>query len=100
MFCLLALCWVALFVQLLEDLQALLWLQITGEPVPELVLLLVENISFFLTYLIGLVMLIVVMEVIESSVACLFVCFAMDREALRRNNPMLFQKFMETYGLV
>ena len=37
------------------------------------------------------------MEVVQSGVATIFVCFAEDREALRRNDPFLFEKFMSTY---
>jgi hypothetical protein len=38
------------------------------------------------------------MEVVESGVCTLFVSFAMDPEALRRNDPHLHQKFLDTYG--
>ena len=48
-------------------------------------------------FVIGYMMLSVVMEVVQSGVATIFVCFAMDREALRRNDPYLFDKFMVTY---
>lgn len=48
--------------------------------------------------LIGFVMSIVTMEVVESGVACIFVCFAMDPQALKRNDPFLYQKFHDTYG--
>jgi len=48
-------------------------------------------------FLIGYGMLSVAMEVVQSAVATIFVCFAMDKEALRRNDPYLYQRFMETY---
>jgi len=50
-------------------------------------------------FIIGFAMLIIVMEVIQSGVATIFVCFAMDSEALRRNDPLLHQKFVQTYNL-
>jgi len=50
-------------------------------------------------FIIGFLMLVVVMEVIQSSVCSIFVCFAMDSVALSRNDPILYQKFMSTYNL-
>jgi len=50
-------------------------------------------------FIIGFLMLVVVMEVIQSSVCSIFVCFSMDSVALSRNDPILYQKFMSTYNL-
>jgi len=36
-----------------------------------------------------------IMSVVDSGVATIFVCFAMDKFALQRNSPELFQKFSE-----
>eukprot|EP01119_Soliformovum_irregulare_P025819 TRINITY_DN9656_c0_g1_i1.p1 TRINITY_DN9656_c0_g1~~TRINITY_DN9656_c0_g1_i1.p1 ORF type:complete len:454 (-),score=76.03 TRINITY_DN9656_c0_g1_i1:48-1409(-) len=47
---------------------------------------------------VGFVMSIVSMEVIESGVATIFVCFAMDPIALQRNDVILYNKFYETYN--
>jgi hypothetical protein len=38
------------------------------------------------------------MEVVESSTASLFVCFAMDQLALARNDPILYQRMKDTYA--
>jgi hypothetical protein len=50
-------------------------------------------------FFIGFVMVLLVMEVVQSGVACIFVCFAMDPAALQRNDPILYAKFRETYGI-
>jgi hypothetical protein len=50
-------------------------------------------------FIIGFVIMILGMQVIDSGVACTFVCFAEDREVLRRSNPHLYNKFVETYSL-
>ncbi len=52
-----------------------------------------------LGFIVAFAMLIVVMETIQSSVCTIFVCFAEDSEALRRNDPLLHQKFVSTYNL-
>jgi len=49
-------------------------------------------------FIIGFVMLLMTMEVINSGVACIFVCFASDPEALRRNDPNLYNAFKATYS--
>jgi hypothetical protein len=49
--------------------------------------------------IIGFVMLILAMQVIDSGVSTIFVCFAEDREALRRNQPELYERFRVTYNL-
>lgn len=51
-----------------------------------------------LGFLIGFAMVMLTMEVVESGVATIFVCFAMDPLALKRNDPHLYQKFVETYS--
>jgi len=52
-------------------------------------------------FMIGLSLVMLTMEVVESGVATIFVCFAMDPQALHRNNPELYQVFVETYhGLI
>eukprot|EP01111_Echinosteliopsis_oligospora_P005892 TRINITY_DN1963_c0_g1_i1.p1 TRINITY_DN1963_c0_g1~~TRINITY_DN1963_c0_g1_i1.p1 ORF type:complete len:554 (-),score=174.30 TRINITY_DN1963_c0_g1_i1:53-1714(-) len=38
------------------------------------------------------------MEVVESGVATLFVCFAMDPQTLRRKSPELYDRLTERYG--
>jgi len=50
-------------------------------------------------FIIGFMLLIMVTEVVESGVATIFVCFAMDPEALRRNDEFLYSKFRDTYNL-
>jgi Plasma-membrane choline transporter len=52
-----------------------------------------------LGFLIGFIMMIVALSVVESGVVTIFVCFALDPEALRRNNPHLYHKFTSTYRL-
>jgi len=49
-------------------------------------------------FIIGFVMSMLTMEVVESGVTCIFVCFAMDPAALKRADPFLYQKFSDTYG--
>jgi hypothetical protein len=49
-------------------------------------------------FLIGWVIMALVLQVMESGVATLYVCFAEDKEALRRNDPALYQAIMDTYG--
>jgi tetrahydromethanopterin S-methyltransferase subunit F len=51
-----------------------------------------------LGFFIGFVMTMTAMEVVESGVATIFVCFAMDPLALRRNDEALYNKFQETYS--
>jgi len=52
-----------------------------------------------LGFVIGFVIMILGMQVIDSGVSCTFVCFAEDREILRRTNPALYARFVETYSL-
>jgi len=47
---------------------------------------------------IGFAMTMTTMEVVESGVATIFVCFAMDPLALQRNDPVLYTKFQDTYS--
>jgi len=54
---------------------------------------------FILGFVIGFIMMILAMQVVDSGVACTFVCFAEDREALQRTNPHLYQRLVETYHL-
>jgi len=51
----------------------------------------------FMCFLIGIALVMVTMEVVESGVATIFVCFAMDPQALRRNDEELYNKFVTTY---
>jgi len=48
-------------------------------------------------FIVGFAMMTTVMSVVQSGVSTFFVCFAMDKEALQRNNPELYRRFMETY---
>jgi hypothetical protein len=50
--------------------------------------------------LIGFVLVMQVLEVVESAVTTIFVCFAEQPEALQRNCPALYDKFQSTYGSV
>jgi len=59
--------------------------------------------SYWITFLIlgfllGFSMAMLTMEVVNSGVACIFVCFAMDPGALSQNDPFLFEKFRSTYS--
>jgi len=47
---------------------------------------------------IGFTFVLLTMEVIDSGVSTIFVSFAMDPEALRRNDPELYEKFRERYA--
>mmetsp|Transcript_25003 Transcript_25003/g.35012 ORF Transcript_25003/g.35012 Transcript_25003/m.35012 type:complete len:456 (-) Transcript_25003:58-1425(-) len=48
-------------------------------------------------FVVGFAMVMLAMEVVESGVVSLFVCFAMDKDMLKLVDPVLYQKFMETY---
>jgi len=54
---------------------------------------------FILGFVIGFIIMILGMQVVDSGIACTFVCFAEDREVLHRTNPVLYQKLVETYHL-
>jgi len=56
-------------------------------------------VLFFVGLVIGALFMTMSLQVIDSGVACTFVCFAEDKETLRRNNPELWQVLMETYNL-
>lgn len=49
-------------------------------------------------FIIGFVMVLLTMEVVDSGVATIFVAFAMDHEAMKRNHPDLHTKFRERYS--
>jgi len=49
--------------------------------------------------MIGFVIMVIAMQVVDSGIACTFVCFAEDREVLHRTNPELYARFVETYHL-
>jgi len=49
-------------------------------------------------FFIGFVMVQTLTEVINSGVATTFVCFAQEPQVLQRNNPHLYQKFVDTYN--
>jgi len=51
-----------------------------------------------LGFLIGFVLVAMTMEVIDSGVASIFVCFALDPLALYRTDPQLYQRFKTTYS--
>jgi len=51
-----------------------------------------------LGFVIGFATTMTAMEVVESGVATIFVCFAMDPLALKRNDPYLYNKFQDTYS--
>lgn len=48
-------------------------------------------------FVIGVSLVMLTMEVVESGVATIFVCFAMDAPALQRTSPELYRTFTETY---
>jgi len=48
--------------------------------------------------IIGYIMMLQTMLVVDSGVATIFVCYAMDRSALHRNDPALGQMFDEAYN--
>jgi len=56
-------------------------------------------ICFIMGGLIGFAIAIVSIEVIHSGVATIFVCFVIDKEVLRNNNPELFHKLVQTYSM-
>jgi len=56
-------------------------------------------VMFGLGLLIGGLFMILSLQVVDSGVACTFVCFAEDKEILRNTNPVLWQRLMETYNL-
>lgn len=56
--------------------------------------LFVAIVAFF----IGFSLLVQALEVIDSGVATIFVCFAEDPAALHRTDPVLYEKFVSTYG--
>eukprot|EP01123_Difflugia_compressa_P003737 TRINITY_DN15039_c0_g1_i1.p1 TRINITY_DN15039_c0_g1~~TRINITY_DN15039_c0_g1_i1.p1 ORF type:complete len:438 (+),score=15.59 TRINITY_DN15039_c0_g1_i1:177-1316(+) len=59
-----------------------------------------DYVLFFIVgFIIGFVLMVLAMQVIDSGIACTFVCFAEDRHSLQRTNPELYNKFMETYHL-
>jgi len=47
---------------------------------------------------IGFIIMSLIMQVVDSGVATIFVSFAEDKEALRRNHPDLYDAFRITYG--
>lgn len=51
----------------------------------------------FVCFLIGVSLVMLTMEVVESGVCTIFVCFAMDPAALQRNSPELYNTFVTTY---
>ena len=53
-----------------------------------------------LGFFIGFCFVLVAMECVDSGVACLFVCYAMDPQALQRVEPDLFQKFNDSYQVL
>lgn len=52
----------------------------------------------FISFCIGVSLVMLSMEVVESGVATIFVCFAMDPAALNRNDPALYAMFTSTYA--
>jgi len=56
-------------------------------------------VMFVLGLIIGGLFMTLSLQVVDSGVACTFVCFAEDKEILRVNNPILWQRLMETYSL-
>jgi hypothetical protein len=54
--------------------------------------------ALMMGFSIGIIIMGHTMEVVDSAVATVFVCFAMDPQALLRNSPHLYNKFKETYG--
>ncbi len=54
----------------------------------------------YLHFEVGLVMVNVVLQPVDSVVTCTFVCFAENPEALRESNPILYSRLMEADGLL
>jgi len=52
----------------------------------------------FACFFIGIVLVLTVMEVIDSGVATIFVCFVEQPERLRVVDPEFYEKFRESYG--
>jgi hypothetical protein len=55
------------------------------------------GLAFFIAFLIGTILSVVISEVIESGTATTFVCLAEDPDALRHNQPQLWEKIRATY---
>uniref|UniRef100_A0A6B2L3D2 Choline transporter-like protein n=1 Tax=Arcella intermedia TaxID=1963864 RepID=A0A6B2L3D2_9EUKA len=56
-------------------------------------------VFFFLGFFIGFILMILAMQVIDSGIACMMVCFAEDRNALMRTNPTLYNELCRTYNI-
>jgi len=56
-------------------------------------------VMFFVGLVVGALFMMLSLQVVDSGVTCTFVCFAEDKEVLRQNNPVLWQRLMETYNL-
>jgi len=54
---------------------------------------------FIVGFVEGFLIMVMGMQVLDSAVACTFVCFAEDPNALRRTNPHLFQQLSATYEI-
>jgi hypothetical protein len=50
-------------------------------------------------FIIGVVMVMMTQEVVESAVVAIFVCFAEEPKALQKNNPRLYNRFIHTYNI-
>eukprot|EP01127_Copromyxa_protea_P013139 TRINITY_DN3497_c0_g1_i1.p1 TRINITY_DN3497_c0_g1~~TRINITY_DN3497_c0_g1_i1.p1 ORF type:complete len:440 (-),score=86.80 TRINITY_DN3497_c0_g1_i1:71-1348(-) len=61
-----------------------------GEPV----------VLFFVGFVIGFILVTLTMQVVDSAVSCLFVCFAEAPEALKEHDPELFTRFVEADTLI
>jgi len=53
-----------------------------------------------LGFFVGVIMMSLVMSIVESGVATIFVCFAEEPATMQRNNPYLYEKFRSTYDQV
>jgi len=49
-------------------------------------------------FLLGFVLVGIMLQVISSGITTIFVCYAEDSEALRRNQPALYEAIRETFG--
>jgi len=52
---------------------------------------------FLLMFLVGFLVVMITLEVVESAVVTIFVCFAEDPHALKRNSPKVYKKLKHAY---
>jgi len=64
---------------------------------PEIILLVI--VFSVAGFFIGFLIMVLASQVVDSGVTCTFVCFAENREVIRNNNPELFARLSDTYGI-